>query len=46
MTNTPSKRFSARLELRMTLLLALVLSWASVVREADKSGALSEYMCF
>ena len=42
----PSKRFTARRELRMTLLLALVLSWASLVREIDKSGTLSEFMCF
>ena len=42
----PVKRFTARRELRMTLLLALVLSWASLVREIDKSGTLSEFMCF
>ena len=46
MTKTRTKRFTARRELRMTLLLALVLSWASVVREVDKSGALSDFMCF
>jgi hypothetical protein len=30
----------------MTLLLALILSWASLVREIDKSGTLAEFMTF
>jgi len=41
----PAKSSSRARKLRMTLLLALVVSWTSVVLEMDTSGALADYLC-